>query len=118
VSVPPDVSPEKVAFIFREIQVRSASMIAFFGVRPERLSRQGMEAGGHGGCFDATLAERQQVGLFALLPAVVDAVRVPVVGCASSKLHPPCYTYTYCILRFELTTRKPCKAPRSSWQTS
>jgi nitronate monooxygenase len=41
---------------------------------------QGMEAGGHRGCFDASLAERQQVGLFALLPAVVDAVRIPVVG--------------------------------------
>jgi nitronate monooxygenase len=41
---------------------------------------QGMEAGGHRGCFDATLAETQQVGLFALLPAIVDAVRVPVVA--------------------------------------
>ncbi len=41
---------------------------------------QGMEAGGHRGCFDARLAEAQQVGLFALLPAVVDAVPVPVVA--------------------------------------
>ena len=41
---------------------------------------QGMEAGGHRGCFDATLAEAQQVGLFALLPAVADAVRLPVVA--------------------------------------
>lgn len=41
---------------------------------------QGSEAGGHRGCFDAALAERQMVGLFALLPAVVDAVRVPVVA--------------------------------------
>jgi nitronate monooxygenase len=41
---------------------------------------QGMEAGGHRGCFDSRLAEAQQVGLFALLPAVVDAVRVPVVA--------------------------------------
>jgi nitronate monooxygenase len=41
---------------------------------------QGMEAGGHRGCFEAANAERQQVGLFALLPAVVDAVSVPVVG--------------------------------------
>ncbi len=41
---------------------------------------QGSEAGGHRGCFDATLAERQLVGSFALLPAVVDAVRVPVVA--------------------------------------
>ena len=41
---------------------------------------QGAEAGGHRGCFDAEKAERRQVGLFALLPAVVDAVGVPVIG--------------------------------------
>jgi nitronate monooxygenase len=41
---------------------------------------QGMEAGGHRGCFDAALAERQMVGLFALVPAVVDAVTIPVVA--------------------------------------
>jgi nitronate monooxygenase len=41
---------------------------------------QGTEAGGHRGCFVAAEAERRQVGLFALLPAVVDAVKVPVVG--------------------------------------
>src|SRR5437588_5933622 len=33
---------------------------------------QGMEAGGHRGCFDAARAEHELVGLFALLPAVVD----------------------------------------------
>jgi nitronate monooxygenase len=41
---------------------------------------QGMEAGGHRGSFDAAEAERRQVGLFALLPAVVDAVGIPVVA--------------------------------------
>jgi len=41
---------------------------------------QGMEAGGHRGCFDAARAEHELVGLFALLPAVVDAVRIPVVA--------------------------------------
>jgi nitronate monooxygenase len=41
---------------------------------------QGAEAGGHRGCFPTTDAERQAVGLFSLLPAVADAVRVPVVG--------------------------------------
>jgi nitronate monooxygenase len=41
---------------------------------------QGMEAGGHRGCFDAARAECEMVGLFALLPAVVDAVRIPVVA--------------------------------------
>jgi nitronate monooxygenase len=41
---------------------------------------QGAEAGGHRGSFDAAKAERHQVGLISLLPAVVDAVRVPVVA--------------------------------------
>jgi nitronate monooxygenase len=41
---------------------------------------QGMEAGGHRGCFEAAKAEAEMVGLFALLPAVADAVRVPVLA--------------------------------------
>jgi nitronate monooxygenase len=41
---------------------------------------QGAEAGGHRGCFEAADAERKQVGLFSLLPSVVDAVSVPVVA--------------------------------------
>src|SRR6185369_3170538 len=41
---------------------------------------QGMEAGGHRGAFDATKAEQQLIGLFALVPAIVDAVRIPVVA--------------------------------------
>jgi nitronate monooxygenase len=41
---------------------------------------QGMEAGGHRGAFDATKAQARMVGLFSLLPAVVDAVKVPVVA--------------------------------------
>jgi nitronate monooxygenase len=41
---------------------------------------QGMEAGGHRGCFDAARAEAGMVGLFALVPAVVDAVGLPVVA--------------------------------------
>ena len=41
---------------------------------------QGAEAGGHRGAFIAADAERAAVGLFALLPAVVDAVRIPVIA--------------------------------------
>ena len=41
---------------------------------------QGMEAGGHRGCFDASKAEHEMVGLASLVPAVVDAVRIPVVA--------------------------------------
>jgi nitronate monooxygenase len=44
------------------------------------IAAQGMEAGGHRGAFLAGDAERRLVGLFALLPAVVDAVKVPVVA--------------------------------------
>ncbi|HZV65120.1 MAG TPA: nitronate monooxygenase [Telluria sp.] len=46
----------------------------------DAIVAQGMEAGGHRGAFDAALAEAQQVGLFALLPAIVDAVGVPVIA--------------------------------------
>ena len=41
---------------------------------------QEAEAGGHRGCFDAAAAECQLVGLVSLVPAVVDAVKVPVVA--------------------------------------
>ena len=41
---------------------------------------QGAEAGGHRGCFNAAEAESKLIGLFSLLPAVVDAVKVPVVA--------------------------------------
>ena len=41
---------------------------------------QGMEAGGHRAAFNAQNAEREMVGLFSLVPAVADAVRLPVVA--------------------------------------
>ena len=41
---------------------------------------QGMEAGAHRGAFDPATAETCMVGLFSLLPAVVDAVDVPVIA--------------------------------------
>jgi nitronate monooxygenase len=41
---------------------------------------QGSEAGGHRAAFDAREAERKAIGLLSLLPAVVDAVRAPVVA--------------------------------------
>ena len=41
---------------------------------------QGAEAGGHRGAFQADQALSHAVGLFSLLPAVVDAVDVPVVA--------------------------------------
>ncbi len=41
---------------------------------------QGMEAGGHRGAFDAEMAEANLVGLFSLVPAVADAVKIPVIA--------------------------------------
>jgi nitronate monooxygenase len=46
----------------------------------DAIIAQGMEAGGHRGCFEAARAERELVGLVSLVPAVVDAVNVPVVA--------------------------------------
>jgi nitronate monooxygenase len=41
---------------------------------------QGAEAGGHRGSFRAEEAERQLVGLMALVPQIADTVRIPIVA--------------------------------------
>lgn len=46
----------------------------------EAVVAQGMEAGGHRGAFDPDYAERSMVGLFALVPAICNAVDVPVIA--------------------------------------
>jgi nitronate monooxygenase len=46
----------------------------------DAIVAQGAEAGGHRGAFIAADAQARAVGLFALLPQVVDAVCVPVIA--------------------------------------
>jgi nitronate monooxygenase len=57
-----------------------AEAIAAEAAGADVIVAQGAEAGGHRGAFDPAEAERRAVGLFALLPAVAEAVRVPVVA--------------------------------------
>jgi nitronate monooxygenase len=69
---------EKIAWFANTTTVAEARAAERAGA--DAIIAQGSEAGGHRGSFDARQAERQQIGLFALLPAVLDAVQVPVIA--------------------------------------
>ena len=79
---PPDVvdtlKRKEIAWFATVTTVREAQQAAEAGA--DAIVAQGAEAGGHRGCFDATLAEQHLVGLAALIPQVVDAVGVPVIA--------------------------------------
>jgi nitronate monooxygenase len=83
---------------------------------------QGMEAGGHRAAFDAAGAEDRLVGLMSLVPAVVDAVRIPVVATGASLMAgvsrrlwhwepAPCRSVRDFYVALKLRSRPPGRTP-------
>ncbi|MFC7477444.1 NAD(P)H-dependent flavin oxidoreductase [Dankookia sp. GCM10030260] len=79
---PPDIvarlKARGIAWICNATTVAEARAAEAAGA--DAVVAQGAEAGGHRGTFDNAAAEQSQVGLFALLPQLADAVRIPVVA--------------------------------------
>jgi nitronate monooxygenase len=76
--------------VFREMKARGilwfatattvAEARAAEAAGADAIIAQGAEAGGHRGTFDADEAVQRMVGLFVLLPQIVDAVSIPVIA--------------------------------------
>jgi nitronate monooxygenase len=79
---PPDfivaLKKRGIAWFATATTLREARIAAEAGA--DAIIAQGFEAGGHRGSFDAALAEREGVGLLALVPRVADETGLPVIA--------------------------------------
>jgi nitronate monooxygenase len=68
----------KIAWFATATTLQEAGIAAKAGA--DAIIAQGFEAGGHRGSFDAAAAEREAVGLLALVPRITDEIGLPVIA--------------------------------------